>query len=100
MDKIIRAAAIIHNMCVEYRKSNYSGTRRAQEVDDTAMPDDSKLLSAPEGKAAAAAFWRHHLKSIESKQEHVKLKEALTTHIWLLTGFQLDTPDVSNDAPD
>jgi hypothetical protein len=78
MNKIIRAAAIIHNMCVEYRKSNYSGTRRAQEVDDTAMPDDIKILSAPEGRAAAAAFWRHHLKSIESKQEHVNQKKTLT----------------------
>jgi Plant transposon protein len=100
MNDIIRAAAIIHNMCVEHRKANYSGTRRSREIDDTAMPDDISLLSAPEGRAAAAAFWRYHLKSIQSKQEHVKLKEALTAHIWLLRGFQHDVADVSSDAPD
>jgi hypothetical protein len=87
-------------MCVEYRKSNYSGTRRAQKGDDTAMLDDINHLSDPEGRAEAATFWRHHLKSIESKQEHLKLKEALTTHIWLLRRFQLDVPDVFNCAPD
>jgi Plant transposon protein len=93
MHVTMKAARILHNMCVDCYRPSYNDTRFLHCTEDSSLPSDINIITTPTARDASVAFLHEHLSGIEGKEQHVELKLALTKHIWNKQGFQFTTEE-------